>query len=166
MSFSKGFTLLTCLVGVLVPAGCSKQKSLPAELGEPLPVEGKVYVGDKPLLGGLIRFHPVEHSEQVLNLVQGQIDGQGNYFIQTYHPYPEKGAVAGKYKVSIEPSSNDRPQDGMVQGKYRNDKTTPLEVTVQKDAPPGTYDIKIEVRKKEVEAAIKKDKEKQELENK
>jgi len=146
---------------MVILAGCSKQKPLPAELGELLPVEGKVYVGDKPLLGGIIRFHHTDHGEEVLNLVQGFIDTEGNYFVQTYHPYPEKGAVAGKYKVSIEPTSKESSQNGMVQGKYRYEDKTTLTVTVQKDAPPGAYDVKLEVHKKEASAAVKKEKEKE-----
>jgi len=162
MPFSKGFPLLACLAGMVILAGCNKNKPLPPELGPPLPVEGKVYLGDKPLLGGVVKFFHFDHGEEVLNGVQGFIDGEGNYFLQTYHPWPERGAVAGKYKVTIDPSSNDQPQDGMVQGKYRSEKGTPLTVTVRPDAQPGDYDIKLEVRKKDVEAATKAAKEKEE----
>jgi hypothetical protein len=127
--------------------GCSRNYPLPKELGPPLPVQGKVLLGDKPLRGGIVRFYPLDYSEDVC-LTQGFIDTHGNYFLTCWHPYKETGALAGRYRVAVEPASDDPPQDGLVQGRYRSKELSPLLVTVQKDAPAGAYDLKLDVSKK------------------
>ena len=50
--------------------------------------------------------------------------------------------------MTVEPASDDKPQDGMVQDRYRNKDKSPLILTVQKDAPAGAYDLTLEVSKK------------------
>src|SRR5262249_7624124 len=101
MPFAKGLVLWVCFGGVGFLAGCSRHNPLPKGLGPPLPVEGKVLLGDKPLRGGIVRFYPLDYGEDVC-LTQGFIDTHGNYSLTCWHPYQEKGALAGKYRVTVE----------------------------------------------------------------
>jgi hypothetical protein len=146
--FSK-VLLVTLFVGtVLLLPGCGgcTPNTLPAELGPLLPVEGKVYVGDELLQGGFVVFYPEDFTEKV-GATRGNIDGNGHYTLLTYHPYRDTGAPAGKYRVTVEGSSNKESQDGLVQGMYKNRDKTPLVVTVRAEAPPGSYDLKLELAK-------------------
>ena len=136
-----------CFCALCLLAGCSRQYPIPKELGSPMPVQGKVLLGDKPLRGGILRLYPLDFGEEVC-LTHGFIDSQGNYSLNCWHPYEEKGALAGRYRVTVEPASDDRPQDGMVQGQYRSKDKSPLILTVRKDAPAGAYDLTLEVSKK------------------
>ena len=147
MRCTKGLILLACVGGVGFPAGCSRNLPLPPGAGPIVPVDGRVLLGDQPLKGGIVRFHPFDFSEENC-LTQGQIDTQGRYALSCYHPYREKGAPSGKYRVTVDPSSDEARQDGMVQGQYKDPAKTPLIVTVEANAPAGTYDLKLEVKKR------------------
>jgi hypothetical protein len=147
MRCAKGLILLAC-AGALGPlAGCSRNLPLPSGAGPIVPVEGRVLLGDQPLKGGIVRFHPFDFTEDNC-LTQGFIDTEGRYSLSCYHPYQEKGAPSGKYRVTIEPASDEARQDGMVQGRYKDPEKTSLVITVEANAPAGAYDLKLEVSKK------------------
>lgn len=135
------------LFAMLCLAGCSGQRPLPKELGPPLPVQGKVLLGDKPLRGGILRLYPLDFGEEIC-MTHGFIDTHGNYSLTCWHPYKEPGALAGRYRVTIEPSSDEPRQDGMVPGAYRDREKSPLIVTVEKDAPAGAFDLIVEPKER------------------
>jgi len=75
----------------------------------------------------------------------GLIDSEGNYFVSSYG---QKGAPAGKYRVTVDPGSDDKSMDRLVDVLYQNWQKSPLTVTVQENAPAGAYDLKIEILKR------------------
>jgi hypothetical protein len=76
---------------------------------------------------------------------QGFIDEEGNYFVSSYS---QKGAPAGKYRVTVDPGSDDKTMDRKVDPVYQNWQKSPLIVTVEENAPAGAYDLKLEILKK------------------
>ena len=128
---------MVCFAGLFSLAGCNK--SLPSELGPLIPVRGKVTVAGKPLRGGNVSFYPLEYDPKTCQPI-GLIDAEGNYFVSSYG---QKGAPAGKYRVTVDPGSDDKSLDRLVDVVYQNWQKSPLTVTVQENAPPGAYDLKI-----------------------
>jgi len=128
------FGLLVALMALVV-AGCSKN-SFKTE-----PVSGKVTVDNTPLTGGNVTFHPTTEDKSKAGLSAGQIDSNGNYKIFTGG---KEGVPPGKYKVTVTPPMV--PMSGATSmpkaefaDKFRDSKTTPLEITV----PGGSYDLKL-----------------------
>jgi len=130
-----GVLLFTCALGS-VP-GCSGTRPMPKEFGALYPVEGKVTFDGKPLRGGNVTFFALDHDVKQLQPM-GLIDDQGNYFVSSYQ---QKGAPAGKYRVTIIPATNDKSIDLAVDDRYQNWEKSPLMVTVQENAPAGAYDL-------------------------
>jgi hypothetical protein len=139
MTFAKRFGLLVCLAGLFALAGCSRTRPMPKEFGARIPVEGTVTIDGKPLKGGGVRFFALDHDAKDLQ-PEGFIDSQGKYFVSSYQ---QKGAPAGKYRVTVDPASDDKQLDRMVPGGYGNWQKSPLIVTVQENAPAGAYDLKL-----------------------
>ncbi len=135
------FGLVICFGGLLLLPGCSGNR-MPAEFGPPFPVQGKVTLGGKPLRGGIVRFFPLDHDGRKLN-PRGVINSEGNYTVSSYG---KKGAPAGKYRVTVDPGSDDKSMDLAVDAKYQNWQHSPLIVTVMQDAPAGAYDLNMEMR--------------------
>jgi hypothetical protein len=136
-------TGLSIFVGtILTLAGCNK--SMPAEYGPLIPVQGKVTVAGKLLKGGNVNFYPLDPNVKDLQPV-GVIDSEGNYFVSSYG---QKGAPAGKYRVRVDPGSDDKELDMMVDGVYQDWQKSPLVVTVEQNAPANAYDLEIKVVKK------------------
>src|SRR5436853_2714055 len=94
-------------VAVISLAGCSGNRSMPKEFGQLYPVEGKVTFDGKPLRGGNVTFFALDHDTNQLQPM-GLIDGEGNYFVSSYQ---QKGAPAGKYRVTVIPATNDKSID-------------------------------------------------------
>ena len=118
--------------------GCSGNRSMPKEFGALFPVEGKVTFDGKPLRGGNVTFFSLDRDVTQLQPM-GLIDDQGNYFVSSYQ---QKGAPAGKYRVTVIPGTNDKSIDQAVENSaYTNWEKSPLTVTVQENAPPGAYDL-------------------------
>jgi len=107
-----------------------------------IPVQGKVTLGGKPLGGGIVYLYPPEGEERAY-VPLGFIDPQGNYSVTTSGE-KEKGAPAGKYKVTVEPGSGDKSMDLAVDPKYQSQKRTPFVFEVRENAPAGAYDLKME----------------------
>lgn len=129
------------LVGtVLVAAGCDSRSNLQKlNVGPMAPVQGKVTLAGKPLLGGNVFFYP--DGEEQKFVPSGLIDEKGNYTVNTSG---EAGVPVGKYRVTVEPSSEDKNQDMMMDVKYSSSTNTPLTVTVTENPKPGQYDLKLE----------------------
>jgi hypothetical protein len=117
---------------------------MPQEFGSRIPVQGKVTVDGKPLRGGNVRFYALDHDVKALQ-PEGLIDSAGNYSVSSYE---EKGAPAGKYRVTVDPASDDKKQDRLVGNLYMDWKKSPLVVIVQENAPAGAYNLKISSSKK------------------
>jgi hypothetical protein len=144
MRFAKGFGLVVCFGGLFSLAGCSGNKSLPEELGPLFPVQGKVTLDGKLLRGGNVIFFALDHDVKICQ-PQGLIDAQGNYFVSSYG---KKGAPAGKYRVAVDPGSDDKKMDLLVDGLYQSWEKSPLVVEVTESAPAGAYDLKLKILRK------------------
>lgn len=134
-TYAAGLLLMIAVAGA---GGC--QKGMPAELGPLYPVQGKVTLGGKPLRGGNVLFFALEHDVKI-SQPQGLIDAQGNYTVASYG---KDGAPAGKYRVTVDPASDDKSMDLAVDGKYQSWEKSPLIVEIRENAPPGAYDLKLE----------------------
>lgn len=128
-----------CLA-VLLAAGCS------GGTGEVLlPVEGRAFVGDKPLKSGTVSFRPdATKGNTSQHQPNGTIDSTGRY--ELYVPPARKGAPPGWYKVVV--TALDDPQPGkplksFIDLKYADEARTPRRVEVVADAEPGRYDLKL-----------------------
>jgi hypothetical protein len=128
--------LLVCGAFSCLP-GCSGTRPMPKEFGKLYPVEGKVSFDGKPLRGGNVTFFSLDHDVTQLQPM-GLIDDHGNYFVSSYQ---QKGAPAGKYRVTVIPATNDKSIDLAVDERYQNWEKSPLMVTVQENAPAGAYDL-------------------------
>jgi len=144
MRFARGFGLLVCFGALFALAGCSRNKPMPQEFGARLPVQGTVTVDGKPLRGGNVRFYALDHDVKALQ-PEGLIDAEGHYSVSAYE---QKGAPPGKYRVTVDPASDDKRQDRLVTGPYQDWKKSPLVLTVQENAPPGAYNLKLSSKKR------------------
>jgi len=131
--------LLGPLVLGLLVVGCGKS-SIKVE-----PVRGKVTVDGQPVTSGQVSLLPTTQDKDTGNLSAGTIDTSGEYKIFTAG---KEGAPAGKYKVTVTPSMV--PMTGATtapttpfNAKYRDAKTTPLEINVVANPAAGAYDLKL-----------------------
>jgi hypothetical protein len=109
-----------------------------------MPVQGAVTVNGKPLKGGHVRFTALNHDRKTCQ-PEGLIDTQGHYSVAVYR---HEGAPVGKYRVTVDPASDDKKMDAIVDFRYLNPEKTPLTVTVQENAPAGAYDLKLKASPK------------------
>lgn len=123
--------------------GCGpKGSSLPTQF-----VEGKVTLDGEPLEKALVTFQPEDSSSGGI-AASGYTDKAGIYHLTSMGGDPEKGAVEGKYKITVSkvhvnvistPSQNpdDDPietaeQTELMHKNYIDTSSTPLEATVLK----------------------------------
>ena len=105
-------------------------------------VTGKVTLQDgKPMAGGLVIFHSVEHKISA----SGAIGEDGTCQMSTYQP--EDGAVAGQHRVAIvaprlplDPRNPVPPPT--IAPKYNDPATSELEFTVT-PAGPNQFDFQV-----------------------
>jgi len=103
---------------LLVGCGSSSGPARPALN----PVKGKVTLGSgAPLAFGTIAFEPAGGRAY---RCQGKIESDGTFELETGS---EKGATAGKYKVSVGLPANKR---NSVPKKFQSDETSGIEVEV------------------------------------
>jgi hypothetical protein len=131
---------LRCSVGLLVwglvaLAGCNKDSALPC-----FPVEGKVIMGARPLVGGWITFIPLAGDAKGQR-PEGPIHAKGFYSLKTAG---REGAPSGKYRATISISGIDKDQNSEFNPLYSHWDKSPLIVTVTQDPPAGAYDLKLE----------------------
>ena len=133
------------IFGLVAMASCGPSvKPMPKEFGPRFPVEGKVTLAGKLLRGGYVTFYALDHDTDKLS-PHGIIDDKGHYFVESYQ---QKGAPAGKYRVTVDPGSDDKTMDRQVDPVYQNWQKSPLIVTVQENAPADAYDLKLDILKK------------------
>jgi hypothetical protein len=133
-----GAALAFC--GLFILLGCSSDPR-----GKYYPVEGKITLEDgKPVPPGSANFLPIQDDPNapVFPASMGPIREGGSYTLSTKG---KPGAPAGKYRVFLS-SSGDKMAWSQVPRKYTGQKTSPLEVEVVADKPPGGYDLKLEPR--------------------
>jgi hypothetical protein len=147
--WSHSFVIVGSLA--LALAGCQKGPKL-------LQVNGKVFVGDAPLAGGVVTYIPDSAKGNTLKVnPTSMVNSDGSYSLLTDG---KAGAPAGWYKVTI---STQFPGMGMggkpaevttgapaslqsstqVDPKYTDAGQTPETKEVKAGAPAGYYDIKI-----------------------
>lgn len=129
---------LWCIVLAVVLCGCGSGDKL-----ETYHVTGKVTLQDgKPMAGGMVIFHSVEHKISA----SGVISEDGTcQMMSTYQP--EDGAVAGQHRVAIiAPRFPIDPQNPVppptIAPKYNNPATSKLEFTVT-PAGPNQFDFQV-----------------------
>ena len=132
---SFGVFLGFAVCGLLALTGCSSRRSV----GPCVPVQGKVTLGGKPLVGGTVSFIPLE-GEADAPRPEGSIDAQGHYTLKTEG---KEGAPAGKYRAILTTSGEDKKQDAQFNPQYSHWEKSPLVIQVAENAPPGAYDLKL-----------------------
>lgn len=131
------------LAGLLIAcaaSGCAKSGPKMAS------VSGTVKVDNLPLTAGQVTFHPVGKTEATGNtgFSGGTIDASGKYTIFTGG---ENGAPLGKYKATVNPSMVPMAGGGApaadFNAKFRDAKTSTLDVEVVASPAAGAYDLKL-----------------------
>jgi hypothetical protein len=135
MKFSFGLFLGLSLCSLIALTGCRKG----LVIGSCIPVEGKVTLGDRPLIGGTVSFIPLE-GEGNRPRPEGTIDTQGRYSLTTAG---KKGAPPGKYRAILTTSGEDKRQETLFNPLYSHWDRSPLLITVGESLPAGTYDLKL-----------------------
>jgi hypothetical protein len=130
---------LLCLAAALVSlAGCRGVKRAP--------VTGNVMLDGKPMKGGVLRFSPntAKGNQARVNCTGPVHDGR--YELRTSGVLPSEtgaGVPPGWYKVVVVSNLPGAPKVD-VNSKYTSEATTPLEIEVVDNPPPGRYDIQLE----------------------
>ncbi len=137
-SHARAVAWVSLVVIAHVAAGCG-----PAEV-KTLPVEGNVTLGDQPLKGGSIAFHPdAAKGNTYPRAVSGRVEN-GRFKLMTSG---KDGAPAGWYKVTVAAGVKADPKDeysterSLVADKFRTPAATPLAAEV-KEGGAG-YDFKV-----------------------
>ena len=132
-----------CLAGLLVlcvSSGCNKSGGVSMA-----PVSGSITVDNLPLTGGQVTFHPIGKVESSDNkgFSGGIVEASGKYTLFTGG---EKGAPLGKYKVTVNPSmvpTGTGAPPAPFNNRFRDAKTTTIEVEVVTSPAAGVYDLKL-----------------------
>ena len=143
------FVLLSVMISVCMVMGCPKTgKGLKVEY-----VEGILTVDGTPTAGVFVTFLP-ESDSTGLEAAGGITDDQGVYKLTSNNGDIDKGALAGKYKVTVSKITSEdflnedgtfkpgapRDSSGQLMGtketqlmpkNYLTSRTTPLEATVE-----------------------------------
>ena len=130
--------LLGLVLGVsAAAAGCRG----PA-VGPCVPVQGKVTLAGKPLVGGTVSFVALD-GDANRPRPEGEVDPQGLYAVRTGGT---DGAPVGKYRVIVTTSGLDKKQDAQFNPVYSHAEKSPLLVQVTENPPAGAYDLKLDPR--------------------
>jgi hypothetical protein len=105
-----------------------------------VPVQGKVILAGKPLVGGTVSFIALD-GPAAGPRPEGEIDPEGNYSLKTGGT---AGAPAGKYRAIVTTSGKDKTQSGQFNPLYSQAEKSPLLVQVSEDAPPSAYELKMD----------------------
>lgn len=143
------FSVLTLFL-----SGCGEK--LPKGMPKPVPCEIVVTQEGKPLAEAIIGLSPADDAKWD---AVGKTDAAGKAVVFTMDKY--QGAVPGKYKVTVTKTEIDAPKSqglssdetigkntslggyDLVEGKYGNVMTTPLEIEVVK----GTVEYPVDAGK-------------------
>jgi hypothetical protein len=129
-----------CAAGLLICyflalAGCGKDNVVLCA-----PVQGKVTLGTRPLVGGWVTFIPLSEDGKGPR-PEGRIDAQGHYSLKTAG---RDGAPPGKYRATLAISGMDKAQNSEFNPLYGHWQKSPLIIAVIHDAPAGAYDLKLD----------------------
>jgi hypothetical protein len=129
------------LLGVVLVAGCAGQAG-----SSPVPVNGTVTVGGKPVVGAMVEFQPESPGGKP---AFGTVEADGTFRLTTNTA--GDGAMPGKYKVTIQPPAQGggspyddpakasapikTPTGPKVPAKYTRVDQTPLTQTVPASGP-------------------------------
>ncbi len=113
------------------------------EDGPPLlPVSGVVMLGGQPLKSGSVSFRDDSGLVQPTGPIE---DGKYELILDR-----RLGAPAGRYKVVVFATESRQQSAGhgglprlIINKKFTDPKTTPLEAEVMEGAPPGAYDFEV-----------------------
>ena len=145
---------VTIITGMLVFAGCGGQ-NLPKDL-PPLYRQSIIITQEgKPFAGVSVVLHPIEESKWNAG---SATDANGTAEIRTHGLY--RGVAAGKYKVTLGREEVESKSLGirgtseifqdtyysLVELKYLDPETTPLEIEITKKNAPVTFEIGPPVR--------------------
>jgi len=132
---------VVCLGATMAVGGCGNKMEL-------APVSGKVTVGDKPLMVGMVRYvADPSQGNQAKVTPSGMVGADGSYELATNG---KPGAPAGWYRVVVitkvpgmAPSAEGK-EEPSVDAKYAKQDTTPLSIEVKPGAPAHAYDLRLE----------------------
>jgi len=127
----------------------TKEVAPPGQTQQAGPLKGKSLspkANQTAAFGGVIFIPDTAKGNGTLYQPAGTIDAEGNYQIFTNN---QRGAPPGHYLVSVQSmygmaiSANTPPQSS-IPLRYADVKTSGLSVEVRDDAPPGSYDLRLE----------------------
>jgi hypothetical protein len=119
-------------IGVILSlASCSKDNRPPL-----VPVQGQVFLEDRPAHKAVVWFHPVEQVELGCPHPRGVVDQQGEFVVGTYKI--GDGAPAGRYRISVywrtPAKSGDEAGETLIPYRYMDPAQSGLpEVEVDQD---------------------------------
>ncbi len=120
------------MAGATMIAGCSSGESI--KIGAVYPVEGKVLLpSGAPLAQGRVAFIPED--PMTMLPASGEIGSDGVFSLTTKSP--RDGAVAGNYKIRIEPSEarrSSQPPKLPFAVKYTDEDASGIRVTIRPGA--------------------------------
>ena len=129
------------LAALVILAGCSKSPQC-------IPVHGTVTLDGGKVPGpGYIYFTTQPAGKDVASRPgTADFDADGNYKVKTF--VPGDGLLPGKYLLRVDcwqtaPNMDGKPVVSFLPQKYQNAATSGLDLTVEPDAAPITFDIKL-----------------------
>ena len=115
-----------------------------------VPVQGTVFLGDKPATNGAVVLHPdVAKGNASKHEPRAKIEADGTFHVQTTN---QNGAPPGWYKVGVivtEPSDPANPYSvprSLIPEKFGNPDESGLTLEVRPNALPGAYGIKLDAK--------------------
>jgi hypothetical protein len=117
-----------------------------------VPVQGTVMLGDRPLTTGTVILRPDSSKGNFSrHEPRGQIDDQGRYQVYTslVQSSLKPGAAVGWYKVGVLANEAANSKDpyaltkSLIPKKYNDPQQSGRSIEVIKDAPPGSFDLKL-----------------------
>jgi hypothetical protein len=130
MKESRRFALLMVGALILTVAACNGD-----DPGRPQPVRGKVFFRDRPAEGARVTFVPQGGNDPRAARPTAAVERDGTFRLSTRSSYD--GAPAGRYAVTVVYRSPTKKVDDenagpdLLDGKYRDPKTTPLRADVK-----------------------------------
>ncbi len=125
---------------ILVAAGCGS--------GEPkcIPVSGKVTLDGGKVPGPGFIYFTTDGTGKVITSRPGtaEFDAEGNYRAQSF--VPGDGLLPGKYTLRVDcwktaPNMDGKPVVSFLPRRYQDASQSKLELNVEQDAKPVTYNI-------------------------
>lgn len=118
---------LACAGLVVLFASCTKNTRKPV-----YPVHGQVFdKNNKPAVGALVIFHPVDLSDPNAGKPLAHVDEKGDFALTTYEK--NDGGPEGEYIITIQwresstnPFGANKEGPDRLQGKFNNPKTSKL----------------------------------------